>query len=203
MTRWVGLQAVALVIGLASTSFGQMGGGMGGGMIGGGFRGVFQDFGTAGANNPEKTQVFLVKVVSTDDKTSTGTLRLTSAVIGCSFGIYEIKPDKVQEIRFDVNPRMDQFLIGQGGVQRPGAIVTMSGEVIDGTILIPKWWRVETDLGLLTPSPDGLKSIVFVKKMENSPPADDFKLPAPGSSPPLIPNAPIPLPSVLPPSPKS
>ena len=35
--------------------------------------------------------------------------------------------------------------------------------MIDGTVLIPSWWRVETDLGLLAPSPEAIKSISFLK----------------------------------------
>ncbi len=198
MTRWAGLQAVALMLGLASTSFGQ-----GGGFGGVGFGVGFQQFGTAGADNPKKSQVCPVKVVSADGKTSMGALRLTSGVVGCSLGIYEIKPEKIQEIRFDSQPELNQIVMDQTGTQRIGTIVTTSGEVIDGSILIPKWWRVETDLGFLTPSPAGLKSIVFIKKAENSPPAVDGSIPPPGSSPPVVPSPAISPSAESPPLPKS
>ena len=175
MNRWTGYWAVAMMAGLASSSFGQMGG-MGGGLP----RNSFQNFGAAGADAPKKSQVCSVKVVSSDGKTTTGSLRLTSAVIGCSFGIYEIKPDKVQEIRFDTQPGMNQVVMGQTGVQRLGLIVTTTGEEIEGTILVPSWWRVETDLGLLAPNSEGIKSIAFVNQVEAPRPGPQELIPEPG-----------------------
>ena len=189
MNHWAGLRAIALVAGLASSSFGQMGGG--------GFGGNFQNFGTAGADSPKKSQVCSVKVVSIDGKTATGTLRLTSAVIGCPFGVYEIKPDKVQEIRFGQQPRMDQVIMDQTGVKREGVIVTTTGEELEGTVLIPNWWRVETDLGLLAPNSQGIKSITFAKRLEPPRPANDASIPPPGSIP-SVPNDPIRLPGSIP-----
>ena len=180
MSRWMGFQTIALMAGLASSSFGQMGG-----MGGGGGRSFHQNFGTAGADSPKKSQVCSVKVVSGDGKTTTGTLRLTSAVIGCPFGIYEIKPEKVQQIRFDQPPAMNQIIMGQTGVQSEGLIVTTTGEEIEGTVLIPSWWRVETDLGLLAPNSQGIKSITFAKKADavhREIPAQLEPIPAPGDA---------------------
>lgn len=173
MNRRIGLRALVLVLGLAPASFGQ---GMGGGMMGG--RGISsQNFGAAGADSA-KASVHPVRIVSADGKTTAGGLRLTTVVVGCSFGIYEIKPEKVQEIRFGPAPSANMpAVMGQTGMQRSGQIVTTTNETIDGTVLIPSWWRVETDLGLLAPSPEAIKSITFLKKTE----ADGLVVPDPGA----------------------
>jgi len=176
MSRWISLHTIALVIGLTPTSFGQFGAGMAP-------RGsAFHNFGNAGADSRETSQVCPVKIVAADGKTTSGTLRLTTAVISCSFGVYEIKPDKVQEIRFGNGPGMNSTLTrGQMGLERSGQVVTTSGGVIDGVVLIPNWWRVETELGVLAPNSEGLKSMTFAKKADNSPPPADPSVPPPGS----------------------
>ena len=82
------------------------------------------------------------------------------------------------------------IIMAQGGMQRSGQIVTTTGEVIDGVVLTPSWWRVETDLGMLSPSPEALKSITFLKKGDEPPPAT--------SPPDPKPTAPAPVPTPTP-----
>ena len=126
MNRWPGLRALILVAGTTSASFGQMGGrGFGGPES---FSG--RDFGSAGVVSSGARE-YPVQITAGDGKTTSGTLRMNSAVLGCPLGIYEIKPEKVKEIRFPDSGQSAPMLWGQSGVQRPGAIVTTKGEVID------------------------------------------------------------------------
>ena len=150
MRHYVGLVTVGLVVGLGSSSFGQMGG----------FGGDFGQFGNAGAETGNAKAV-AVAMDTTDGKTTAGELKLTAAVVACSLGIYEIKSDKIQAIRFDPLTKDQHGLTDRAGTQRLGAIVTLTGEVIEGTILIPNWWRIQTDLGVLTPNSEKIKSITF------------------------------------------
>ena len=201
MNRWISSGAIVLMAGLATPSFGQFGGMNGARGLG---RSSLQNFGSAGADALKASQVCPVKIVSADGKTTTGTLRLTTVVVACSFGVYEIKPDKVQEIRLSPHSNADPAVMGASGLQRPGSIATVSGEVIEGTVLIPSWWRVETDLGLLAPNSEGLKSISFVKSPENAPPPADNSPPPPvgrSNQPPSDQPVSIPLPGSIPPRP--
>ena len=156
MRRWMGTVAVGLVVGLNSPSFGQMGGM--------GLRsadGRFRNFGDAGAYAGKDAQVCQVVMETTDGKTTTGHLRLTTAVIDCSLGVYEIKPTKVQEIRFEPPTNASPGVFDSSGIQRSGSIITTSGDKIAGVVLIPSWWRVETDLGSLAPNSLKIRSIAF------------------------------------------
>ena len=170
MNRRTGWVVIALVAGLATPGFAQMGG-MGGGM-GGGYR----MFGSAGADDPKTAQNWPVTVQTNDGKATRGQLRLTTAVIDCSLGIYEIRPEKIQEIRFKPASSGNAVLMDQNGMQRLGTLVTVTGEEIEGVVLILNWWRIETDLGVLTPRSDGIKVITFGKRSE--------VVPAPGEAPP-------------------
>ena len=155
MRRWAGLVAVALVAGRTAPSQGQ-GGGMGGGMMSSGF---IQEFGLAGADSTKASQVRPVKITAPEGKSTTGNLRLTTVVVACSLGVYEIKPEKVQEIRLNPPSTSEPALTGNTGVQRPGCVVTVAGARIDGVVLIPNWWRIETELGTLTPNGQEIVSI--------------------------------------------
>ncbi len=200
MRRRISLGIVALITGLASPSPGQFGG-MGGGM-GGGRGGTVLDFGNAGADSPRGAQVLPVKIVAADGKTTTGALRLTTAVISCPFGFYEIKPEKVQEIRFNNRSNTGApVVVGPTGLQRSGQIVTVAGDVIEGVILLPSWWRIETELGVLAPNSEGLKSISFLKETAGSLTTPPESIPPPGrrtSQPPPDQPVSIPLPGSSP-----
>ena len=149
MGRWVGLMTLVLVAASTTVSFGQPGAGRASS------NGVMMaDFGAAGADSLKGSKTCLVRVVSVDGKTVTGTLRLTTAVIGSSLGIYEIKPREGPGDPPRPPPRW-RLLVGdpgESGRPKAGQVVTSGGEVIEGVVLLPKWWRVETDLGTLTPN---------------------------------------------------
>lgn len=181
MSRWTGWMVVALVTGMASASQGQMGGMMSRGAN----RGSFQNFGTAGSEDGnKKPQVCPIRVTSADGKTTNGTLRVTTVVVACSLGVYEIKPEKVQEIKLDPHSPADPGIVGPSGMQRKGSIITNSGKIIEGTVLIPSWWRVETDLGSLTLSSTELQSIQFTHDASLPPASNPLEpIPAPRPSP--------------------
>ncbi len=163
MIRWTGCVVVALVTGLGAPTFAQMGG------MGGGFGGGYRMFGNAGADDPKTALNWPVTVQATDGNSTRGQLRLTTAVIDCKLGIYEIRPEKIQEIRFKPVSSGNAVLMDQSGMQRAGTLVTTTGEEIEGVILILNWWRIETDLGVLTPRSDGIKVITFGKRAEVKP----------------------------------
>lgn len=185
MDHRAGWCALALVLGLAPAGSGQ-----GGGMRRDG--GFAQNLHGAGAESPKAVKA-AVRVLAADGKAVDGTLRLTTAVVASTLGVYEIKPEKVREIRLD--PRAgDDFssvLMDAGGVQRPGRVVTTGGEVIEGMVFLPQWWRVETDLGELTPNPVTLQSITFVREADAAPEDQLQSIPTPplrpGSARPIAP----------------
>ena len=192
MRRWTSLQAVVLVTAFAPASFGQFGGGgMGGsGVGGGGGRGMMvYDFGSAGIDS-SKGERCPVRIVSGDGKTITGVLGVAAVIVGCPFGTYEIKPAKVQEVRFTPTQGANVAVLKtQAGSQRNGQVVTTTGEVIEGVILLPHWWRVETDLGMLAPAPEGIKSMTFVKPAPQSAEPNSLPVPPSGTLLPPVPNA--------------
>lgn len=187
---------MALVLGLAPTGFAQPGGG--GGAFGPAGM-MFQDFGTAGAESAKAARV-AVRLTADDGRMVKGHLRLTSVVIGSSLGVYEIRPEKVREVRLaaKADDGAAQVIVGGGGAQKAGSIVTVGGEVIEGVVLIPHWWRIETELGQLRPNPQALTSISFFR--EEGPP--ERLEPVPGRDIPPAPGAGVPKPAEAPAPPK-
>jgi len=164
------------------------GGGMGGGGIGGGI--VLMPDGS-----PRDAEEWTVKIETASNQAVTGKLRVVSVAVQCDLGLYEIKPDKVKEIQFTPTTREAQLFAGPTGIQREAVVVTAgptgiqreavvvtaSGEKIAGMVGIPQWWRVRTDLGILTPDVQRLKSLTFVGPVEPEP--GQKPQPASGSKP--------------------
>ena len=156
-TGW--LAALAFALSLPSTGFAQGGGmvGMGGGMMGG------------RQEAPKDTEEWTVTIVTATNSAVTGRLRLVTVAIYCDLGFYEIRPDKIKEVQFGPLPRDAQVMFDPtGGAQRQGVLLTTSGEKIEGTVSLPQWWRVKTDLGTLTPGAQQIKSLTFVARVEHA-----------------------------------
>jgi len=126
---------------------GGMGGGMGGMMMPG--------------QNGER---WTVKFETFDGQIVTGKLWLLSVAVECRLGLYEIKPGKIKS--FQLNPAADPLIVVPGGALREGSVLTNSGETVAGKILVPAWWKVETELGTLTPDSQHLKTLTFVARVE-------------------------------------
>jgi hypothetical protein len=138
------------------TCLGQMGGmgGMGGGL--GGWGGMQQQ------KPPEH---WTVKAETFGSQAVTGKLRLDAVVVKCELGTYEIKPDKIKTIEFAATEPGSPMIVGMHGAERKGSVITSTGETVSGTVSIPNTWRIETDLGFLTPDAQQLKTFTFVAKV--------------------------------------
>lgn len=90
-----------------------------------------------------------------------GTLRLAAVVLQSDLGQYEIKPEKVREIRFLIRNADERFgRIGLLSAPVPGVVVTRTGEELKGNVLVQQW-QLETELGTLTLNPATLKLVTF------------------------------------------
>ncbi len=114
----------------------------------------------------------------------TGQVRLASVSVHCELGTYEIKPEKVKAIEFDPHEAGTALIIGVQGAERNGTVITSTGEKISGIISVPNSWKIDTDLGTLTPDAQKLKSFTFVARVaaENSKPQPNHAV-KPGSQP--------------------
>lgn len=116
---------------------------------------------------PGSLRPYPVKVETAGGAVS-GTLRLASVVLQGDLGLYEIKPDKVAEIRLDPRNPNEPVIVGPGGSPHPGTVVTRSGESLKGRVIIQKW-QLETDLGVLTLSPETLRLVSFSGREKERP----------------------------------
>jgi hypothetical protein len=153
--------ALVLIPGAASAQFGGMGGGgMGGGMM------------MMGEEPPEFSER-RVEVESSTGKRVSGPLRLGPIAIDSDFGRYEIPPEKLQSVRFDIpegHPPMNIMIAnGVWTMTVPGAVVAASGEELAGSLNLFAPLKMTTDLGPLTLDPFKLRSITFLP----DPPEDE------------------------------
>jgi hypothetical protein len=188
-TGWLAALIVVLAPWPSLAQFGGMGG-MGGGMggMGGGMRGI----GGGGRAQAQAPEEWTTKFETFNGQSVTGKIQLPSIEIACSLGLYEIRPGKIKSIQF--NPAPEQLVPSQTGALREGTVLTDSGESVAGKINVPNWWRLETDLGSLTPDAQQLKTITFIGRAANdrrrvaSPPRPDDAPPTraakPGENPP-------------------
>ncbi|MEW4566846.1 hypothetical protein AB1L88_03175 [Tautonia sp. JC769] len=147
------MTALVLIPGAASAQFGGMGGGgMGGGMM-------------MGGEAPEFSER-RVEVESSTGKRVSGPLRLAPIAIDSDFGRYEIPPEKLQSLRFDIpegHPPMNVMIAnGVWTMTVPGAVVAASGEELAGSLNLYAPLKMTTDLGPLTLDPFKLRSITFL-----------------------------------------
>jgi hypothetical protein len=131
-----------------------MGGGMGGGM----------------RARPQMPEDWTARFETFNGQSVTGKIQLSSVDIACSLGLYEIKPGKIKSIQF--NPAPETVAPSQNGAFRDGTVLTDSGESVAGKINVPNWWKVETDLGTLTPDAQQLKAITFLGRSETRKPGE-------------------------------
>ena len=132
---------------------------------------VFAQFGGMGggmAYPPWLHQEYSVKVETVEGRNVSGTLPLASVVVECDLGLYHVKPEKVKAVRF-LNPKEHVAVRGPDGTRVPGAVATVSGEEITGTIIVPTW-MLTTDLGAVVLDPAKLKSLTLVGKTDPSTP---------------------------------
>jgi len=149
--RRISLAVVVLMVSLASRpAVAQFGGGAGGMMTGP----------PPATPKPGNLKPYPVQVESGGGIVS-GTLRLAAVVLESDLGQYEIKPDKVREIRFlPRGANEPYFQIGYLSAPVPGVIVSRSGEELKGNVIVQQW-QLETELGTLTLNPDTLKRVTF------------------------------------------
>jgi len=124
----------------------------------------FGQFGGMGGSMPIRAQApsppaLAVKVGMAGDKSLVGQLRVASVSITCDLGFYELRAEKIREVRFD-EEQPEPLIKDMRGARVEGTIVTSSGEEFHGTVYVPDW-KVETALGTLTPDPQKLKSLSF------------------------------------------
>jgi hypothetical protein len=167
VVRSLSFAVVVLSLALASrpaqAQYGGMGG-MGGGPGGGGM----MMMGPMPAQpRPETMKPYGVKVESGGGSVA-GTLWLASVVLYSDLGQYDIKPEKVREIRF--LPRQpDQPFIQYGRLSGPvpGVVVTRSGAEMKGNVVVQEW-HLDSDLGRITLNPVSLKLVSFTSQGEKS-----------------------------------
>ncbi len=183
MIRSGRLAALALASALAiapSPCPGQGGGGMGGFGMGGGMGGGGMGMGMSGMGGGGGggmmrgaaviTEEWTVRIETAGNQAVTGRLRLASVAIECDLGLYELRPDKVKEVQFGPKPGESGVMMSSGimagpGIRREGTVLTATGEKIAGTLAIPLTWRVRTDLGVLTPDAQKIKTLAFLARI--------------------------------------
>ena len=129
---------------------------------------------------PRDAEEWTVKIETQASQAVTGRLKLANVAVQCDLGLYEIRPEKIREVQFTPVAKETPFIVGFNGGQRDGVVMTATGEKIAGTVFIPPWWRIKTDLGMLTPDGQRIKSLTFVAKVEPEPAPQK---PQPGSPP--------------------
>jgi hypothetical protein len=141
-----------------------MGGGMGG-MGGGG--GMMMMGPMPAPPRPEMMKPYGVKVESGGSSVA-GTLRLASVVLFSDLGQYDIKPEKVREIRF-LPRQSDQPFVQYARLSGPvpGVVVTRSGQELKGNVVVQQW-QLDTDLGRITLNPVSLKLVTFTSQGEKT-----------------------------------
>jgi len=149
--RMISMAVVVFALSLASRpAVAQFGGGQGGMMMGP----------LSAAPKPGSLKPYPVQVESGGGHVS-GTLRLATVVLRSDLGQYEIKPEKVREIRFLARQANEPYVqIGYLSAPVPGVIVTRTGEELKGNVIVQQW-QLETELGTLTLNPDTLKLLTF------------------------------------------
>jgi hypothetical protein len=182
-TGWLAALIVVLAPWPSPAQFGGMGGGMGG--MGGGMGGMMgNQLWSVAARSQKPLETWEVKVETFGNQVVTGRLQLARVFVQSEVGIYEIQPEKVKTI--ELSPAQEnQMVFTQAGVQRNGTVVTSTGSKIAGQVLVPIAWRIETDLGTLTPDAQQLKTLTFVARAEDPAPKPGVIKPMkPGDNPP-------------------
>jgi len=118
---------------------------------------------------PPGAEEWTVKIETTANQAVTGRLKLAAIAVHCELGLYEIKPDRIKEVQFNPMAKDAPGMFGMMGAQRDAVVMTASGEKIAGTVSIPQWWRVRTELGMLMPDAQRIKSLTFVARVEPEP----------------------------------
>jgi hypothetical protein len=126
--------------------------------------------GIGGGGRPQAFEEWTARFETFNGQSVTGKIQIPSIEIACSLGLYEIKPGKVKSIQF--NPAPEQLVASPNGALREGTVLTDSGESVAGKVNIPNWWRLETELGTLTPDAQQLKTITFVGRAEGRKPGE-------------------------------
>src|SRR4051812_35383777 len=158
-TGWLAVLIVALAPWPSPAQFGGMGG-MGGGM--GGMMGMGSNqLWNIAAGSQKSLETWEVKVETYGNQVVTGKLRLARVFVQSEVGIYEIQPEKVKAIELSAPAQDHPVAITQVGTQRSGTVVTATGAKIAGQVLVPNTWKIETDLGTLTPDAQQLKTLTF------------------------------------------
>ncbi|WP_169978041.1 hypothetical protein [Tautonia rosea] len=158
------MTTLVLIPGTASGQFGGMGGGgMGGLMMG---------------QEPPELSERMVEVEALTGKRVSGPLRLGPIAIDSDFGGYEIPPEKLKIVRFDIpegHPPMNMYVMPNGGwtVSVPGAVVAASGEELAGSLQLYGPLKMTTNLGPLTLDPSKLRSITFLPDAPENGDAED------------------------------
>ncbi|WP_152052663.1 hypothetical protein [Tautonia marina] len=160
------VMTLAFLPGIASAQFG--GGGLG--PLGGGMM--------QGQEPPELSER-MVEVESSTGKRVSGPLRLGPIAIDSDFGRYEIPPEKLRALRFDIpegNPSMNMNVMVVSGVWTmtvPGAVVAKSGEELAGPLHLFAPLKMTTNLGPLILDPYKLRSITFLPDDPGNDDAED------------------------------
>ncbi len=121
-------------------------------------------YGPAPYGPAQGEEEWTVKVETFGNQAVTGKLRLGSIAITCDLGLYMIKPGKIKSI--ELAPPKGQPIQDGNGMRREGAVITMAGEKVTGTVHVPDW-TIETDLGMLTPDPQNLKTLTFLARAKD------------------------------------
>jgi hypothetical protein len=122
--------------------------------------------GGMGRMAPKPPEQWTVKVETFGNQSVTGKLGLDAVVVKCELGTYEIKPEKIKTIELGAIEPGVAMIVGMHGAERKGSVVTATGEKVTGTIAIPNTWRIETDLGFLTPDSQQLKTFTFIARAQ-------------------------------------
>jgi hypothetical protein len=168
VVRWLSFAVLVLSLALPSRPAQAQYGGMGGmGRMPGGGGGMMMMGPMPAPPKPEKMKPYGVKVESGGGSVA-GTLRLASVVLYSDLGQYDIKPEKVREIRFlPRQPDQPGVQFGHLSAPVPGVVVTRTGEELKGNIVVQQW-QLENDLGTITLNPTSLKLVSFTAQGEKT-----------------------------------